>query len=212
MKCSTAWAEKAEWQSSNCTRLLFACRASGCRSVRHGEDFGAGITGNDLFKVHADGLTVRAEDRGDDGVEQIWLKTGHNEAKCRPRIMYLLKLWPFRSDAQGDHGLMKLKTYLYIEVSTGFLPQSDHDLLLMDNAPHHLATHDAFCGGFFYTLPDVELETVEAFAKEAHDFGFSDRFIEIMIEASAQGIQLVRFDGDGDMIEGLELIGEEEKD
>ena len=38
------------------------------------EDFAAGVVGDHLFKVAADGLTVHAEDRGDDGCEQIWLK------------------------------------------------------------------------------------------------------------------------------------------
>ena len=106
---------------------------------------------------------------------------------------------------------MKFNTYPFTDVSTTFLPHSDHDLLLMNNAPHHLATHDEFCGAFFYTLPDTEPSAVEAFAKEAHSFGLSDRFIEIMVEASRQGMQLVRFDCDGDMIEGLEAVEEEEK-
>lgn len=106
---------------------------------------------------------------------------------------------------------MKFKTYAYIDVSTAFLPQSDHDLLLMNNAPHHLATHDEFCGAFFYTLPDTDPETVEAFAKDARSFGLSDRSIEIMVEASRHEAQLVRFDCDGDMIEGLEVAEEEEK-
>jgi hypothetical protein len=106
---------------------------------------------------------------------------------------------------------MKFKTYPYIDISTGFLPQSDHDLLLMNDAPHHLATHDEFCGAFFYTLADIELETVEAFSEKARTFGLSNRFIEIMVEASRHEIQLVRFDCDGDMIEGLELIAEEEQ-
>lgn len=105
---------------------------------------------------------------------------------------------------------MKFRTYQYIDVSTGFLPQSDHDLLLMDNAPQHLATHDEFLGAFFYTLLELEPESVEAFTEEAHDFGLSNRFVEIMVEASKQGIQLVRFNPDGDMIESLELIEEEE--
>lgn len=38
------------------------------------EDFAAGVVGNHSFKVSADGLTVYAEDRGDDGAEQVWLK------------------------------------------------------------------------------------------------------------------------------------------
>ncbi len=106
---------------------------------------------------------------------------------------------------------MKFSTYPFIDVSTGFLLESDHDLLLLDNGPNHLATHDEFCGAFFYTLPDTRPETVEGFAKEARNFGLSDRFVEIMVEASRQGMQLVRFDCDGDMIEGLEVFAEEEK-
>ncbi len=105
---------------------------------------------------------------------------------------------------------MEFKTYPYIEVSTGFLPRSDHDLLLEPSSPHHMATHDEFYGAFFYTLHDVEPGTVEEFRKRALDFGLSDQFVEIMIEASRQKIQLVRFDADGDMIEGLELIEKEE--
>lgn len=106
---------------------------------------------------------------------------------------------------------MKFKTYPYVDVSTGFLPQSDHDLLVMNSAPHHLATHDGFFGAFFYTLPDMQPEAVEAFEHEAREFGLSNRFIEIMVEASRQGMQLVRFDCDGDMIEGLEAVVEEER-
>jgi hypothetical protein len=106
---------------------------------------------------------------------------------------------------------MNFTTYPYIDVSTGFLPQSDHDLLLMNNAPHHLATHDEFCGSFFYTLLNIDPETVEDFSAKAREFGLSDQFIEIMVEATKQEIQLVRFDCDGDMIEGMELVEEEEK-
>jgi hypothetical protein len=46
----------------------------GAPSYANDDDFAAGVVGNHLFKVSADGLTVRAEDRGDDGCEQIWLK------------------------------------------------------------------------------------------------------------------------------------------
>lgn len=106
---------------------------------------------------------------------------------------------------------MKFTTYPHINVSTGFLPQSDHELLLIHNAPHHLATHDEFFGAFFYTLMDLEPQGLEDFAKEAREFGLSDRFVEIMVEASRQGVELVRFDCDGDMIDGLELIEEEER-
>lgn len=38
------------------------------------DEFAAGVVGNHLFKVDSDGLTVHAIDRGDDGLEQIWLK------------------------------------------------------------------------------------------------------------------------------------------
>ena len=106
---------------------------------------------------------------------------------------------------------MKFIAYPYIEVSTGFLPRSDHDLLLMNDAPHHLATHDEFCGALFYTLLNTEPCTVEDFSEKAREFGLSNQFIKIIVEASRQEIQLVRFDCDGDRIEGLALIEEEEK-
>lgn len=101
---------------------------------------------------------------------------------------------------------MEFKQYPYADVSTGFLPQSDHELLLDRDAPHHLATNDEFYGAFFYTLSEVEPESVAAFSRKAHEFGLSDRFVKIIVEASRQKLQMVRFDCDGDMIEGLELI------
>ncbi len=38
------------------------------------DDFAAGVVGNYGFRVSADGFTVHAKDRGDDGAEEIWLK------------------------------------------------------------------------------------------------------------------------------------------
>lgn len=95
------------------------------------------------------------------------------------------------------------------DLSTGFLSRSDHDLL-EHGAPHHLAMHDDFYGAFFYPVPDVEPDTVEAFTQKAREFGLSDRFVEIMVEASRQKIEMVRFDCDGDMIEGLVLFDYEQ--
>lgn len=46
----------------------------GAPSYANDDDFAAGVVGDHLFKVTMDGLTVVAEDRGDDGAEQIWLK------------------------------------------------------------------------------------------------------------------------------------------
>jgi hypothetical protein len=46
----------------------------GAPSYANDDEFAAGVVGNHLFKVNADGLTVHAEDRRDDGCEQIWLK------------------------------------------------------------------------------------------------------------------------------------------
>lgn len=85
---------------------------------------------------------------------------------------------------------MEFKKYPYADISTGFLPQSDHDLLLLHDAPHHLATHDELFGAFFYTLTDLEPDTVESFRRQAREFGLSDRFVEIMVEASRQAIQM----------------------
>jgi hypothetical protein len=60
-------------------------------------------------------------------------------------------------------------------------------------------------------LSDLEPDTVEFFRRQAREFGLSDQFVEIMVEASRQAIQMVRFDCDGDMIERLELIEDQEE-
>ena len=56
-------------------------RAEYPRAERYGapsyathDDFAAGLVGEHLFKANAEGLIVHAEDRGDDGCEQLWLK------------------------------------------------------------------------------------------------------------------------------------------
>ncbi len=46
----------------------------GAPSYANDDEFAAGVVGEHLFKVNTDGLTVHAEDRGDDGCDQIWLK------------------------------------------------------------------------------------------------------------------------------------------
>lgn len=45
----------------------------GAPSYAGDEDFAAGVVGNHLFKVDAEGLSVQTQDRGDDGCEQFWL-------------------------------------------------------------------------------------------------------------------------------------------
>ncbi len=46
----------------------------GAPAYASGDDFAAGVVGNHGFSVSADGLTVHAKDRRDDGAEEIWLK------------------------------------------------------------------------------------------------------------------------------------------
>jgi len=104
----------------------------------------------------------------------------------------------------GDNtrsGAMEFTTLRYADISNGYLPESDHALLLQGEAPNHLATLDKLYGAFFY-LPDEE--GFETFAEEACKFGFSERFIEIMRELSRQEIPFVRFDADGANVDGIE--------
>ncbi len=61
--------------------VVIEFRAQYPRADRYGspvynndEDFTKGVVGNHLFKVADEGFEVYAEDRGDDGSEQIWLK------------------------------------------------------------------------------------------------------------------------------------------
>lgn len=49
-------------------------RKYGAPAYATGDDFAAGVVGIQGFKVNEEGLTVDAEDRLDDGGEQIWLK------------------------------------------------------------------------------------------------------------------------------------------
>lgn len=93
----------------------------------------------------------------------------------------------------------------YADISNGYLNEKDRELLLDPAAPQHIANLDGGWGALFYT-PDKDVpEACEAFPARAREFGFSERFIEIMMELSRQDIRYVRFDADGDEIDGLEL-------
>lgn len=99
----------------------------------------------------------------------------------------------------------------YADICTCYLPDSDHKLILDTESPNHLANTDTENSSIFYT-PDFGVEEAfEEFSQEAHDFGFSDRFIEIIKTAWEQNIPYVRFDSEGGHITGIEPWPEEHK-
>lgn len=92
---------------------------------------------------------------------------------------------------------MKLETLQYADVSTAYLQSSDLGLLLDTSAPGHLANLDNGEGSIFYVPEFDQTQLWDAFAQEAREFGFSERFVEIMLAAYEQHIPYVRFDCDG---------------
>ena len=109
---------------------------------------------------------------------------------------------------------MKFATMQYADVATHYLPESD--LPKLETAPCHLAEvtgrrlpSDSVkieYGSIFWVPSDkAGWATFEA---EALQFGMSDRFISIMREAHLQKIPYIRFDCDGEEVEGLEPVEE----
>ncbi len=102
---------------------------------------------------------------------------------------------------------MKLEfdTNTFADIFTAYLAESDLLLINNEEAPGFLAKRYSF------SLFEVPRKNVagdqDQFAFAAHDFCFSKRFIEIMLELSDQGIQYVRFNADGPVageVEGME--------
>jgi hypothetical protein len=97
---------------------------------------------------------------------------------------------------------MKFKTYVYADISTGYLKPSDHELL--KTAPNHLAELDGKNGDFFYTPMQPEgRDSLKDYKVRARKHGMSRRFIRIMVEVSKKSIPYVRFDSDGSEIQGM---------
>jgi hypothetical protein len=94
----------------------------------------------------------------------------------------------------------KFETVQYASVSTAYLPEGDHELLLNPQAPGHIANHNHFYDSIFYTPPAGE---EEEFGERVRSFGLSEQFIEIVTEAGAQGLSYVRFGGDEGEVEGI---------
>jgi hypothetical protein len=97
---------------------------------------------------------------------------------------------------------MTFETYEVADISTGYLDESDLELLLCFDCPTRFAETD---GGFgtFHWVPDDD-SMFEEDMQRASDFGLSGRFVAIMRHLRAARIPFARFDADGGEIEGME--------
>lgn len=97
---------------------------------------------------------------------------------------------------------MTFETYEVADISTGYLDESDLELLLCFDCPTRFAETD---GGFgtFHWVPDDD-SMFEEDMQRASDFGLSGRFVAIMRHLRAARIPFARFDADGGEIEGGE--------
>lgn len=100
---------------------------------------------------------------------------------------------------------MKFAIQHYANISTVYITESDLNLVSCVDAPNHMAEHDTGRASFFYS-PTADKAVSQRFVAEARSFGFSERFIAIMLELSRQRIPCVRFDTDGGQIEDLEPV------
>lgn len=93
---------------------------------------------------------------------------------------------------------MEFTTIRYADISTEYLEQKDLELLLREDAPCHWANEDGLTASIFYVYVD------DGGLQDFKEFGFSERFIDIMRELKRQGIQYVNFDSFGAPVRGLE--------
>ena len=87
----------------------------------------------------------------------------------------------------STRGNVKFTTHQYADISTAYVNETDMELMSNPAAPHHMAEHDDGVASFFF-VPNPE--TAERFKQSAVAFGFSERFIAIMLELSRQGIPI----------------------
>ena len=99
---------------------------------------------------------------------------------------------------------MTFSKSVFADISTKYFAKTDLPLLLDKDAPYHLANEDDGNGSFFF-VPDDPYYFEEEMIPGLKTMGFSDRFLEVVAELFRQGIRYVRFEGDGDDIEGLEV-------
>ena len=88
------------------------------------------------------------------------------------------------------------------DVSTGYLEESDLQLLLQTACPTRIAAIDGGFGTFHRVSEDDQL--FEEDLQDATSFGLSGRFVSIMRHLPAEKIPYVRFDADGGEIQGVE--------
>jgi hypothetical protein len=114
---------------------------------------------------------------------------------------------PIIDYSERRHDRMKFSVYKIADVGTEYL-ESD-DLNLLETAPCHLAEITFKAGGvedntgsIFYVPEDPRYLAEDIQKMQAH--GLSERFIAIMQELHQQGIPYVRFDRDGQDIDGID--------
>lgn len=100
--------------------------------------------------------------------------------------------------------LPKFKTFEYADVSTAYLTEHDWELMSDADVPGHIAKVDGGLGDFYHTCSDDPKKFAELYVPAWKKVGLSGRFIEIMVRLHEQKIPYVRFDADGNDIEGME--------
>ena len=96
---------------------------------------------------------------------------------------------------------MKFSLHQYADISTGYVADSDLELLLRVDAPLHVANVDDGHGSFFYVPAEPDL--LESSIADSRKFGFSEQFVTIIQALFEQKIPYARFDADGAYVEGL---------
>lgn len=95
---------------------------------------------------------------------------------------------------EWTRGELDIKLVKYADVSTLEIEEADCALLVAE-APYCVAAYEY--GAFFCTTAGEGLvETIDMLDRLG-DFGFSDRFLEIMLQITMKGVSYVRFDTDG---------------
>lgn len=108
---------------------------------------------------------------------------------------------------------MTFETYEVADISTGYLDESDLELLSCFDCPTRFAETDGGFGTFHWVARDNSM--FEEDMQRASDFGLSGRFVAIMRDLRAARIPFARFDADGGEIQGMEKaqgIGRQEDD
>jgi hypothetical protein len=99
----------------------------------------------------------------------------------------------------------KFETQRMADVCTSYLAPSDLKLIGKEDCPMRVAEVDGHYGTIFL----VPTEELDERLDDAEQFGLSARFVHIISELAEQKISYVRFDADGDAVDGLEPLTHE---